>query len=82
MAAHGLEPPHPLPDNSRAWSAFIRVCHYRHVTMGGAMPPNWSDIANVLQLYDLWTPEIHAGLTVCFVALMTLEAETRKAVDG
>ena len=78
MAAHGLEPPHPLPDNLRAWSAFVRVCHCRHAPMGQPWMPNWSDIKPVLELYDQWTPEIHTRLTVCFTALMTLEAETRK----
>ena len=82
MAAHGLEPPTPLPDIRDAWSAFVRVCHYRHAPMGQPWLANWSDIKPVLELYDLWTPEIHTRLTVCFSALLALEAEARKDSNG
>jgi hypothetical protein len=82
MAARGFEPPLPLPSNADAWTAFIRVYHYRHAPMGTPYLPNWSDIKPVLELYGLWSLEVHSRLSVCFMELLTMEAETRKANDG
>ena len=87
MAAHGYAPPQPLPDNRRAWDAFLRACHIRHYAvgpMGQLLPhlPNWTDISTVLAPYKLWGADIHGRLSVCFTELMTLEAEQRKASDG
>ena len=82
MAEYGYATIQPLPNNRRAWSAFLRVCHVRHYPMGQKHLPNWSDIASVLTTYNLWDSDIHGRLSVCFTELMTLEGETEKAENG
>jgi hypothetical protein len=79
MAAHGERPPAPLECNRVAWDAFVRVRYCRHVSMAGEWMPAWADIAAVLQLHDQWTPETQVKLSVCFMELLALEAENRKA---
>lgn len=82
MAACGLSPPGPLPGNRDAWSAFLRICHIRHYTMGTPGLPNWSDIRNVLELFDQWAVDIYGRLSICFSELLTMETEARKASNG
>lgn len=82
MAARGYTPPAPISEVVDAWSAFMRVASCRHYTVGGAGPPNWSDIRAVLELYGSWNLVIHRRLSVCFNELMLMEAEQRKAENG
>ena len=84
MAAHEYAAPQPLPDNRRAWAAFLRVCNVQHYVvgpMGMLVPhrPNWSDIESILTLHRLWDADVQTRLVVCFAELMVLEAEKRKA---
>ena len=86
MAAHGYAPPQPLPNNRRAWNAFLRVCQIRHYAagpMGQLFPhlPNWSDIESVLIPHRLYDADIQTRLSMCFTELMMLEGEQRKASD-
>ena len=79
MAARGFVPPHPLPENLDAWTAFMRTANCRHFTMGGAGPANWADVRTILELYGLWRVGVHSRLSICFNELMLMEAEQRKA---
>lgn len=37
--------------------------------------PDWSSVAVVLRLHNLWTPDVQDRLDHCFRVLLTVEAE-------
>ena len=78
LALHDVKPPTALPSNRRAWEAFLLVSNVRRVGMslGG---PAWSDVRAVLDLYGLWSVEVHRKLDLCFSELIRAEADKRSA---
>jgi hypothetical protein len=63
--------------NEDAWRAFniARMC--RHIGMA-AGPFDWAGVEAKLTLVGLWTPEIMSRLTVCEMAMLSAEHESRE----
>ena len=82
-AAQGLDPPDipevkPIPRNIKAWRAWSLVNDCRVWTMGGVGPLDWTSVKAVLDLYGLWTADIHRKLRICISEMLKIEISNRE----